>query len=317
VGTQLHKLSKGDFHYLWNNEHKPAIKISPGDSIDFEVNEVSSWQISRESKSQDLTRLDWSKLYPLSGPVYVEGASAGDALSVEVVKISTSDWGWSAISPPLGLLPEFNEPFLWIWEGLSKNAGGFVDFKNGIKVPLNPFCGVMGVAPREKGQFQVMPPGKHGGNMDIRHLTEGARLLLPVWNEGALFSVGDMHAAQGDGEVCVSAIECPGNVTLKFEVVKDARIDSPRFFTGRESSSRMEDHRRGYFVTTGISPDLLEASRLATREMISYLSKEYDLKREEAYILCSVAGDLRIHEVVDAPNWVVGLAISKSVLGLS
>src|SRR5579875_2465158 len=136
--------------------------------------------------------------------------------------------------------------------------------------------------------------------------------------ERGCFVFGGGHAC-GSGRwrgVCFSN-RMPRNVTLKFEVVKDARIDSPRFFTGRESSSRMEDHRRGYFVTTGISPDLLEASRLATREMISYLSKEYDLKREEAYILCSVAGDLRIHEVVDAPNWVVGLAISKSVLGLS
>lgn len=305
----LHEIERETYHYLWNNEHKPVARIQPGDRVQFEVNEVTSWQITKNAKLVDLAKLDQAKLYPLSGPVFVEGASEGDALSIEVEEIKTEDWGWSAIVPGLGLLPEFAEAYLWIWD-LSK-SDKFVDFKNKIKVPLSPFCGVMGVAPREKGAFEVIPPGKHGGNMDIKHLTVGSKLLLPVWTKGALFSVGDMHAAMGDGEVCITAIECPGEVRLKFELIKDANIPGPRFIT-KESS---EPNLKGSFVATGIAPDLLEACRLATRNMIDYLVRQYNLEPKEAYILCSVAADLKIHEVVDAPNWVVGLWVAESVLG--
>ncbi len=306
----LHEVERETYHYLWNNEHKPVVHVQHGDSVHFKVNEVTSWQITKNAKLDDLVKLDMSKLYPLSGPVFVEGASESDALTIEVEEIKTDDWGWSAIIPGLGLLPEFTEHYLWIWN-LSK-SDRFVDFKNEIKVPLSPFCGVMGVAPKEKGVLSVIPPGKHGGNMDVRHLTTGSKVVLPVWTNGALFSVGDLHAAMGDGEVCVTAIECPGEVRLKFVLIKDANIPGPRFLT----KARPEPSSEGSFVATGIAPDLLEACRLATRNMIDYLVKEHDLDRKEAYILCSVAGDLKIHEVVDAPNWVVGLWMSNIVLGL-
>jgi len=166
----------------------------------------------------------------------------------------------------------------------------------------------MGVAPPEDGVFEVMPPGKYGGNMDTKHLTAGSRLMLPVGVEGALFSVGDLHAAQGDGEVCVTAIECPGEVTLAFDLIKNAGIEGPRFITKGEAPPRY-----GYYVTTGTSTDLMEASKLAVRYMIAYLMKEYGLAREEAYLLCSVAADLRIHQIVDKPNWIVGAMIPRDI----
>ncbi len=273
----------------------------------FEVNEVASWQIRKESRARDFAKLDDKKLYPLSGPVFVEGALPGDALSISVENVKTADWGWTGIIPGLGLLPEFKKPYLWIWD-LSRGKD-HANFVRGISVPLAPFCGVMGVAPKENGNFNVKPPGRHGGNMDIRHLTKGSKLILPVWNEGALFSVGDVHAAQGDGEVCVTAIECPGEVTLKFDLIKGAGISSPRYFTRSDRKGNLETR----FVTTGISPDLMEASRQAVRNMIDHLSEQHALTRDEAYVLCSVAADLRIHEVVDSPNWVVGLSIGQSV----
>jgi acetamidase/formamidase len=167
----------------------------------------------------------------------------------------------------------------------------------------------MGVAPAGEGITEAMPPGNHGGNVDVRHLTAGSRLLLPVWVDGALFSVGDIHAAQGDGEVCVTAIECPGTVTLRFNLIKQVMLDAPRYFTSHE----MNNER--YFVTTGISPDLMGASKQAIRRMIDDLTKYAGLSREEAYIFCSVAGDLRIHEIVDKPNWVVGFMIPEYCLG--
>ncbi len=304
-----YKVGLESFHYQWSAAHKPVIRIASGDSISFDVNEVMSWQITQKSKAKDLARLDNAKLYPLSGPVYVSDASPGDDLRIIVEEIETANWGWSAIIPGLGLLPEFKKPYLWIWDLSGARKSGYVKFKNGIKVPYRPFCGVMGVAPKEPGEFPVMPPKLHGGNLDIRHLIEGSALDLPVWRRGALFSVGDMHAVQGDGEVCVTAIECPGKVKLKFELVKGAGIKSPRFTTPRTRGDNASE-----FSTVGIAPDLMEASKMAVRNMIEYLSNQYSLTREEAYVLCSVAADLRIHEVVDAPNWVVGLAISKSLL---
>jgi acetamidase/formamidase len=304
------RIGREIFHYKWNREHKAALTIEPGESVDFEVNEVSSWQITKDAKADRLVGMDANKLYPLSGPVFIEGAEEGDALEIEVEEIETADWGWSAIIPGLGLLPEFNEPYLFIWN--LQRGRKYAEFKNGIRVPLGPFCGVMGVAPKEPGELDVLPPGKHGGNMDIKHLTAGSKLLLPVWVDGGLFSVGDMHAGMGDGEVCVTAIECPGRVKLKFDLIKQASISFPRLL----SKGSTGDDSRGFFVTTGIAPDLMEACRLATRELISYLGKQHGLTREDAYILCSVAADLKVHEVVDTPNWVVGLWIAKSILGL-
>lgn len=302
------KVIKSDtFHYKWSKSHKPVLHVKPGDRVRFEVNEVTSWQIKKSSTIEDVLNLDESKFYPLAGPVYIEGASAGDALVVNIENVKTADWGWTAIMPPFGLLSEdFKEPDLFIWKKLSNAKFG--SFRKGIRIPLAPFCGVLGVAPKQDGFFEVMPPGKHGGNLDVRHLVKGTKLLLPVWNEGALFSTGDVHAAQGDGEVCVTAIECPGEVTISFELRKNARITLPQFFTQRTISGEE-------FVTTGIAPDLMQATKLAVQNMISEIASKTKLSRNEAYMLCSVAGNLRIHEIVDAPNWVVGFSIPTQVVG--
>ena len=301
-------VKKDTFHYKWSKNHKPVLHVKPGDSVYFEINEVSSWQVTEKSHVSDLSKIDDQKLYPLAGPVYVDGALPGDALVVKVEEIRTADWGWTGIIPGLGILSEeFKEPELYLWD-LSRNRR-YSNFKNGIKVPLNPFCGVMGVAPKEDGYFDVLPPGKHGGNMDIRHLTVGSKLTLPVYAEGALFSACDMHGAQGDGEVCVTAIECPGEVKLSFDLLKNANLRSPYYFAKRRVNTV-----QSFFATTGISPDLMSASKEAVRNMIDYLGENAGLTRSEAYMLCSVAADLKIHEVVDAPNWVVGLCLPKTVL---
>ena len=298
-----HSIGRGTYHYLWNRDDKPAIRIRPGDEVAFDINDVSSWQIGRKTTSSDLPGIDSSKLYPLAGPVYIEGAQPGDTLNVEVLDIQNDDWGWSAILPDLGLLGEFREPYLYKWE---LNDRKFAHFEKGIRIPIKPFCGVMGVAPPETGGFEVMPPGRHGGNMDIKHLVKGNRVELPVWVEGALFSTGDVHAAMGDGEVCVTAIECAGRSVFRFGLVKQTGLTMPRY------SARIEE-KRDYRVATGIAPDLMEATRISVRNMLDFLTKSYGLKREDAYILCSVAADLRVHEVVDRPNWVVGTMIPMDI----
>jgi acetamidase/formamidase len=304
MGSQ-HSLGRETFHYLWNRNHKPVLRIAPGDEVSFDINDVWSWGITRDTTSEDLKDLDNSKLYPLSGPVYVEGAQPGDTLTVDVLEVKNDDFGWSAIAPDLGILEEFKDPYLYKWE-LKDPA--FAHFEKGIKIPVRPFCGVMGVAPPETGGFEVMPPGRHGGNMDIKHLTAGSRLELPVWVEGALFSTGDVHAAMGDGEVCVTAIECAGHATFRFGLVKRTGLAWPRY-----SATIGEGTGRDYHVTTGIAPDLMEAAKGSVRNMLDFLTKTYGLRREDAYVLCSVAADLRIHEVVDKPNWVVGAMIPKDI----
>jgi acetamidase/formamidase len=306
VLSRSHLVKQESYHYLWSKSHRPVLEIDSGDRVTFQVNEVTSSQLTERSTSSDVTRLDSSKFYPLAGPVRVRDATAGDALVIDVLKVDTADWGWSAIIPGLGALDEFNEPHLWTWK---IGKGNWVNFKNGLRVRRRPFCGVMGVTPASDGFMEVMPPGNHGGNMDVRHLTSGSRLLLPVWADGGLFSVGDIHAAQGDGEVCVTAIECAGEVTLRFNLIKGANLDAPQYFTAQGYNPG----RR--YVTTGISPDLMDACKQAIRRMIGELVKYAGLRREEAYIFCSVAGDLRIHEIVDKPNWVVGLMIPQYSFG--
>ena len=161
------------YHYRWSRDHKPALSIDPGDSVTFRVNDVSSWQITEDSTPESLVDIDPAKLYPLAGPVYVRGARPGDTLLVEVLSVSVEDFGWSTITPGFGLLEEFARPYIYKWDLRHK---GYAPFERGIKVPLRPFCGVMGVAPSRAGSFDVMPPGRHGGNIDIRHLTVGSAL---------------------------------------------------------------------------------------------------------------------------------------------
>jgi acetamidase/formamidase len=273
--------------------------------VSFKVNEVTSWQITEKSKADVIPKIDHDKIYPLAGPVEVLGARPGDALVVDVMKATPANWGWSAIMPGDGILEEFDEPYLHIWDLHDRTKA---PFKNGISIPLRPFCGVYGVAPKGRGYFEVMPPGPHGGNMDNRHLTAGSRLMIPVWTEGALFSLGDLHAAQGDGEVCVTAVECPGEVTVRLDLVKSAKLSTPQYVVPDDRRSR-----GGFYGTTGIGPDLWEAAKQSVREMIKHLCKEYHLTREDAYLLCSVAADLRIHEMVDKPNWVVGTMIPLDI----
>ncbi len=304
--TQHHRVPLKTFHYKWSRSHRPALTVNDGDTVTFEINDVASWQLTKDSRHADVVKVNWSKVYPLAGPVLVRGAKLGDALRVEVVEVKVADFGWSFILPGFGLLQEeFRKPFLYKWDLRDKS---FATFENGIRIPLNPFCGVLGVAPKSRGKMEVGPPGRHGGNMDIRHLTAGSRVEIPVWVDGALFSAGDVHAAMGDAEVCGTAIECAGSATLKLSLEKGAAASYPRFFTKGD-----EKAARGYVGATGIGPDLMRATKDSVRNMLNYLTRAYDLTPEEAYVLCSVAADVRVHEIVDAPNWVVGTMIPRDI----
>jgi acetamidase/formamidase len=177
---------------------------------------------------------------------------------------------------------------------------------------LKPFTGTIGLAPAEPGLHSIVPPRRVGGNMDVRDISLGTELFLPVEVPGALFSVGDTHAAQGDGEVCGTAIESPMRVALQFDLIKRQPLTFPRFRTAGPVTRHLD--AKGYDVTTGIGPDLMQGARAAVRSMIELLTRRHAMPAIDAYLLCSVCGDLRISEIVDLPNWTLSFYFPRVVL---
>jgi acetamidase/formamidase len=310
AGRSFHAVRSEAFNYVWDNSIEPALEVDSDEVIEFTVRDASDEQIRPDSTSDDVAKLDFDHVNPVSGPVYVRGAQPGDVLAVEILEFRPRDWGWTALIPGFGLLAdEFPEPWLRISQVEAER--GRVVFAEGIELPYEPFPGTIGVAPAEPGPHSIVPPSRWGGNMDTKHLRAGTTLYLPVGVEGALFSVGDTHSAQGDGEVCGTAIETAMDVALRLSVRHDFRIDAPQYRVPPGALPRAEG--TGYHVSTGVAPDLMEATRDAVRATMEHLGSRYGLSREEAYALCSVAVDLRIHEVVDAPNWVVGAFLPDDI----
>jgi acetamidase/formamidase len=308
--VSIHEVRPDAFNYVWDNALAPALEIESGEAIDLHVRDASDEQIGRDSGADDVSKLDFSHVNPVSGPVYVKGARPGDVLAVELLEFRPPEWGWTAIIPGFGLLAdEFPEPWLRISEVDAESAT--VRFAEGIALPYRPFPGTIGVAPEEPGEHSIVPPSRFGGNMDTKHLREGATLFLPVGVDGALFSLGDTHAAQGDGEVCGTAIEAAMDVFVRLSVRRDFSVAAPQYEV--PAGALAQTLESSYHVCTGVGPDLMEAARDAVRATIAYVGDRYGLDREEAYALASVAADLRIHEVVDAPNWVVGSFVPESI----
>ena len=311
AGQTLHDVRADAFNYVWDNAIAAAVEIDSGDDVELHIRDASDEQITADSGTDAVAALDFSHVNPVSGPVFVKGAKPGDTLAVEILELRPRDWGWTAIIPGFGLLAdEFPDP----WLRISKVEEGArrVAFAEGVELPFEPFPGTIGVALPEPGEHSVVPPSVWGGNMDVKHLRTGTTLFLPVGVEGALFSVGDTHAAMGDGEVCGTAVEAPMDITVRLSVRRDMSIAAPQYHLAAGDLARTEGGT--HHVTTGVGPDLMEAAREATRAMIGHLGSRYGLDRQEAYALCSVACDLRIHEVVDVPNWVVGMFLPESVL---
>jgi acetamidase/formamidase len=298
-------------HFGWSNANEPKVKIAPGETIEFHPVDSSGGQLTAGSTLEDLGKLDFAKVNPVAGPVYVDGAEPGDAIKVTLLSFTPSGWGWTANIPGFGLLADqFKDPALHIWKYDSSTMQPAM-YGPGGRVPLKPFCGTIGLAPAEPGLHSIVPPRRVGGNMDIRDLAAGTELYLPVEVKGGLFSVGDTHATQGDGEVCGTAIESPCSVAARFDLIKGANLAFPRFTT-RGPVARHFDGK-GYEATTGIGPDLFEAARQAVMGMIDLISKRHNMSAIDAYMLCSVAGDLRVSEIVDMPNWVVSFYFPRLV----
>jgi acetamidase/formamidase len=303
-----HYLDDSLTHNFWDRNFPARLMIDSGDVVVFECGESAGGQVTARTTSSDLFSIDRGRLHALTGPVFVHGAEEGDVLEVEVLELAHKGWGFTYITRGSLLASEFPDPYIHHWE--INNLGCVFKSDGAIIVPYQPFCGIMGVAPREDGRLITYLPRDNGGNMDLPGLRVGARVWLPVFALGALFSVGDCHAAQGEGEVCGTAIECPMTVTLRFQVRKDfslreVQFAAPAIPTGSNVS--------GYHVTTGHGPDLYANAQTAVRYMIDYLVSTQGLTREEAYVLCSAAVDLKINNIVTPPELMVSAYLPLSI----
>ncbi len=308
-----HTIHHAQGHYGWNNANPPVLRVAPGETVEFHPLDASCGQITATSTAADLVTLDFGKVNPVVGPVYVDGAAPGDVLKVTLLGFTPSGWGWTGNIPGFGLLADhFPDPHLQLWK-YDANARIPALYGPGGKVPLKPMCGTLGVAPAEAGLHSVVPPRRVGGNMDIRDLATGTELYLPIEVAGGLFSLGDAHAAQGDGEVCGTAIETACAIAVRFDLIKGMLLRTPRFTTPGPVTRHVDS--AGYDVTTGIGPDLMTAARDALLSMVDLIAKQQHMSAVEAYLLCSVCGDLRISEIVDMPNWLVSFYFPRCVFG--
>jgi formamidase len=336
-------------HNRWHPELEPVATVAPGQELTLETEDGLAGQLGRDSSHEDAGSLDLGLGHPLAGPVRVEGAEPGDLLEVEFLAYQTADFGVTAVIPGFGYLADlFPDPYLVKWEIEGGRAGS--PELPGVAVPEATFAGVAGVAPshetvarvraREEelrarggavaddlpetalppeaaGGLRTIPPRELGGNLDVPQLVAGSRLLLPVDVPGALFSVGDLHFAQGEGEVCGTGIEVAGAVTVRLGLRKQPAWRPP--FPVYETPGLPV---RPAFATVGLpvaedgrneSLDLSLATRRALLAILDHLTLERGFRREAAYALMSVAVDLRLSEIVDVPNAAVSALLALDV----
>jgi acetamidase/formamidase len=305
-----HVLSANPTHSRWNRSLPPRLHIASGDTVHMECVDSSGSQVHPSMTLAEYLAIDRSRIHALTGPIFVQGAEPGDVLQVDVLEIAHKGWGWSSVVQGLGFLKErFADPFLFLWQldgTVSRSLSPAV-------VQLRPFCGVMGVAPGLDGEFRTRPPGPFGGNMDVRELCNGATLYLPVLNPGAIFSAGDAHAAQGDGEVCINGIECPVDATFRFQLHKNQSLAGPMVEAASPGKQDAEADK-GSWIVVESATDATAAARAATSRMIDLLAERWGFSEVHAYLLCSVAMNLRLSQVVNEPMFTVSAEVPKHVL---
>lgn len=300
--TNKRHLGREISHQFWDRNIKPELSIIPGETVSLLLRDGSNGQIKPDTKPADLNNLDFTQMDPLTGPIYIEGALPGDALSVDILDMSIGSWGWSAILPNFGLLSDvFAGPLLKIWDTTSE----YIEIGKDLRFLLQPMIGVIGVAPDLSGQHSSVVPTKAGGNIDVKYTRVGSRILLPVFVEGGLLSLGDAHALQGDGELNGTAIECEADVVIKVDLISKANLKAPVI----ESAKSIDTPNERYRIFLGIAPDLWQAAREASLQATKALAQALRIGEDEAYALLGIIAELRIHEIVDRPNWIVGCMV--------
>jgi acetamidase/formamidase len=313
---RMHDLPLAPQNVHWgyyDSRVKPAVRVASGDRVRLEtmvargVERLKLAGVSDADIPESMRAVEAAVKergpgpHPMTGPIYVEGAEPGDTLEVHLLTIDfLHPYGVAAFSPGGGVLPD---EFPYAHQQLIRWSPGAtsVEFRPGVRLTFAPFFGSIGVAPPPfSGRLSSTPPGWHGGNLDNKDLIAGSIVYLPVHVPGALLSIGDGHAMQGDGEVTGAALETSLRGTIEVRVRKGQQIKWPRAETPT------------HYMTMGLDPDLDEATRLATREMVDYLAAEKKLSRQDAYVLCSLAVDLRVTQAVDGTKGVHAL-IAKAV----
>jgi acetamidase/formamidase len=293
-------LRRDQTHNKFSRRIEPAVRVPSGSIIEAFAHEATGGQFN--IASTDPTDVDMDRVHTLTGPVYVEGAEPGDILAVELLEMEVGDWGWMAIIPEFGVLVE-DFSTTKVMKTFALDAGkNAVEFADGVRVPFRPFAGVMAVAPDTDDMLDTGPPRANGGNLDDPDLVVGTTVYFPVFVPGALFSIGDPHAAQGLGEVAGTGMESPMRFVYRVSVIKGGR-----------AIQEVQYETDAYYATTGFATTLDEAARKATRHMVDYLVEARGLSREDAYMLCSLTGDLEIVEAVDTPNMLVAMRMPKSI----
>jgi acetamidase/formamidase len=307
-----HTIHASRSHFGWSPAYAPTLTIAPGDTIELEVIDSAGGEITPQTTVSELANVDRSRFAPLTGPIAVDGAEPGDALKITILSLAASGWGWSAVTTRYGILPDqFPDPHLKIWR-YDPTCAVPAMYSNVARVPLKPFPGIIGLAPGTAGTHPALPPYPTGGNLDVRDLGVGTVLYLPVEASGGLLSLGDTHAAQGHGELAGTALESPMSVSLRVELLKDARLRGPQFTTPGPVARHLDS--AGYHVTCGVSADLMDGARKSVVQMIDLLGSLHGLAPMDAYLLCSVCADLVISELVNKPVHVVSLYFPRIVL---
>jgi acetamidase/formamidase len=296
--TKHHILDDSQLVHRWDNRIPPRITVRSGDRVTLHTADSSGYQVTPEWSADDFrNRFDPLKIHALTGPVAIAGAEPGDRLEIKIESYEHHGWAWTGITPGLGLLPEdFPEPHLLIWKLDNTHTRSIP----GVTLDLHPFAGIIGVQRADSGEFRTRAPGPFGGNMDVRHLTAGATLYLPVFTPGANLLAGDCHAAQGDGEVCINGMEAPMRVTLQINLIKNAPLAAPYAICPNPlAPPRYQTKPWHLFIESG--EDTREACKRVVRRAIDYLINRLGLTPALAYIVCSVVLDLRISQLVNVP----------------
>jgi amidase len=290
-----YKVSSDNYMFSFSKELEPVLRVKSGDVVEIETMDCFANQI--KTNEDKMESLDWNRINPATGPVYVEGTEAGDALKVTIEKIEIGDKGVVATGKGLGVLGHLMEG---LYSRVLDIKDGQVIFNEDISFPTNTMIGVIGVAPKE-GSINCGTPGSHGGNMDTKLIREGSVLYLPVFVEGALFGLGDLHASMGDGEIGVSGVEVCGSVTVKLEVVKNIGIANPIVKTNDITAT----------IASAITLD--EAVTIATQDMANLIKLHSSMAMEEIATLMSAVGNLEISQVVD-PEKTARFAMPNEIL---
>jgi formamidase len=347
-------------HNRWHPDIKANLEVEAGEDVVLQTRDALDGQFNRSTTAADLGKMDAGAVHPLTGPVWIKGAKPGDLLEIEFLEIKPEPWAFTAIIPGLGFLRDlYTDPFFVHWD-IANNWARSAQLP-GVRIPGGSFMGVSGVAPsaekvaewtkREAAAvarggvalppdsagsvpasgkaasdgLRTLPPRENGGNFDVKQLTQGSKLYLPVYVDGALFSTGDGHFAQGDGEVCVTAVEMAATVSVRFKIhsgeAARKNIRAPRFSHSGYFNDPQWAAPRNFIATMGMplqedgtneSENLTLACRNALLRMIELL-QDRGWSREQAYAICSVAVDMRISNVVDVPNFVVSALLPEDI----